>query len=47
MREKRTYWEAHIDEALEILKSGGRKNETKKHFTKMQIVRKKLGVKVY
>ena len=33
MREKRVYWEAHIDEALEILKSGGEKDETKS-FTK-------------
>lgn len=46
MREKRAYWEEHIDEALEILKSGGEKMK-QKASQKMEIVREKLGVKVY
>lgn len=46
MRERRKYWEEHIDEALEILKSGGEKMKAKAS-QKMEVVREKLGVKVY
>lgn len=46
MRERRKYWEEHMDEALEILKSGGEKMKAKAN-KKMQEVREKLGVNVY
>jgi tryptophanyl-tRNA synthetase len=46
MREKRAYWEEHLDEALEILKSGGEKMKLKASI-KMSEVREKLGVTVY
>lgn len=46
MRERRMYWEEHLSEALEILKSGGEKMK-QKASSKMSVVREKLGVKVY
>ncbi len=46
MREKRAYWEKHMDEALEILKKGGEKMK-EKASKKMSEVREKLGVNVY
>ncbi len=46
MREKRAYWEEHMDEALEILKKGGEKMKQKASI-KMSLVRQKLGVNVY
>lgn len=46
MREKRAYWEEHMDEALEILKKGGEKMKQKASI-KMSLVREKLGVNVY
>ncbi len=46
MREKRAYWEEHMDEALAILKKGGEKMKQKASI-KMSLVRQKLGVNVY